>query len=109
METNQRERTPLYTAPAPFIVDLYVIKGRLGLRSSPHPPLVLQRFEEELLALLLLLALPLLVKLLGAGGADDEVELGDGDDPRVAVEPVEGDLQGDLPDEAWRSQTLKTR
>lgn len=66
-------------------------------------------FEEALLALPLLLFLLLIIVLLQLGRADDQVELGHGDHPGVAVRPVERDLQGDLPNEAWDKQEAHSR
>jgi len=74
---------------------------------STYFELVLQGLEEACLALPLLLPLLLSVVFLLLGWADDEVELRHGDDPGVAVRPVERDLEGDLPDEAWRGTTRR--
>lgn len=62
---------------------------------------VLQSLQQELFALPLLLSFLLSVVLLGLGGANDQVELGHGDDPGVTVGSVEGDLEGDLTNESW--------
>lgn len=58
-------------------------------------------------ALSLVLLFLLAVVLLQLGGANDEVELGHGDDPWVTVRTVERNLEGNLPDEAWRKKQVK--
>lgn len=75
---------------------------------STYSEFVFERLQEAFFALPLLLSLSLSIILLQLGGADDQVELGHGDDPGVAVRPVERDLEGDLPNEAWWKTTWCT-
>lgn len=62
---------------------------------------VFEGLEEPFFALSLLLLLLLPVIVLQLGGANDQVELGHGNHPRVTVRPVEWDLEGNLSNEAW--------
>lgn len=70
--------------------------------SSTYFEFVLESLEKACFAFPLLPSLLLSIIFLLMGGADDEVQLGHRDDPRVAVRPVERDLQSDLSDEPWR-------
>lgn len=61
-------------------------------KNFTHFEFIFQSFEEVLFAFPRFLFFLLRVKLLRLSGADDEVELGHRDDPRVTVRPVERDL-----------------
>lgn len=62
---------------------------------------VFESLKEVFFALSLFLLLLFRIIFLQLGGADDQVELGHGNDPRVTVRPIERDLESDLSNEAW--------
>lgn len=67
---------------------------------STYFEFVLESFEEAFFAFSLLVYVPLPIILLQLGRANNQVELGHGDDPWVTVRPVERDLESDLSNEA---------
>lgn len=67
-------------------------KTKFFLLLSTCLEFVFKSFEEALFALPFLLFLLLIIVLLQLSWANDQVELGHGDHPRVTVRPVERDL-----------------